>query len=220
MREALLRCSNTAPFITRVRGDICSTPWTAAGIFDASGECCQTGLSTAAMLRSYCETTTSMYRAALGGAPMAVGGGAGAVHYAEVKVLALGMGALIGVGRPGLDVGREDANITAEFWGVDIGDGLLGHAGQWTTWAGSQRARFKQGDTLGLLLDGGAGTLSIFQNAVRLGIMVKGLTGELCWAAALGDERDSARLTAKPPPAGWRESVGKAEPETEEEDDY
>ena len=62
------------------------------------------------------------------------------------------------------------------------GSGGLFHADQATHWAGSQP--FKRGDTLGLLLDGGDGTLVIYKNGGRLGVAMAGLTGELYWAAA------------------------------------
>jgi hypothetical protein len=175
-------------------------------------------------------------RAVLAGAPMAMGGGAGAVYYAEVEVLALATGvAWIGVGRPGLDVfGRQNAYETTEFWGVVsscTGDtpGELWHANQAITWAGIHREdehipgdeeryargygphfpEIRQSDTLGLLLDGGAGTLTFYRkgtfkhsfwgwdtsdvwdsrprNMQRLGVAVEGLTGELCWAVAMRD---------------------------------
>ena len=144
-----------------------------------------------------------MCRAALGGAPMVVGGGgAGAmVQYAEVELTAMGgWPTFIGVGRAGLDVGREWANQMAEFWGMSSGDGDLCHAGQRTNWA--ERQNFTQGDTLGLLLDCAQGTLAYYKNGERLGVAAEGLTGELCWAAALHEKGGSLRLTAKLPPAG------------------
>jgi len=41
-------------------------------------------------------------------------------------------------------------------------------------------------DVVGLLLDLDAGSLSVFKNRSRLGVMVaEGLSGPLCWAALL-----------------------------------
>ena len=40
----------------------------------------------------------------------------------------------------------------------------------------------------------------VYQNGARRGVAAEGLTGELCWAAALGDTGDCLRLTAKSPP--------------------
>ena len=48
-------------------------------------------------------------------------------------------------------------------------------------------------------------TLTYYKNGVRLGVVATGLTGQLCWAAALYSRGVSLRLTAKLPPAGWRE---------------
>ena len=178
-------------------------------------------------------------RVALGDAPMQVGGGgAGAVHYVEIEFLELCDQALvghsIGVGRPGLDVGRENAEggvWTPGFWGVDTDDALLDHADQRIDWAGYQFLLFRQGDTLGLLLDGGAGTLAVYkkgtpsdahgrwdkdwdssgEDMMRLGVAARGLTGELCWAATLADVGDIVRITAKPPPRGWCVDAGLVE---------
>ena len=143
----------------------------------------------------------------------------------------------IGVGRAGLDVGRKWAYRFEEFWGVDGGsgndDGSLVHADQSSLWAGQQG--FGQGDTIGLLLNS-AGTLTVYKKGKqvgtdwngqpewdssgegmsRLGVAAEGLTGELCWAVALQSEwskGSSLRLTAKPPPAGWRDYAVAAESE-------
>jgi hypothetical protein len=145
-------------------------------------------------------TAENDFRAALatvaGRAPMVVGGdGAGAMHYAEFEIF---QNMFIGVGRPGLDVEQTHAYETEEFWGLYCYDGDLMHAGQPTRWDGQQS--FGQGDTMGLLLDCGAGHLVVYKNGARLGVAAAGLTGELCWAAAMGDQGDSVRITGKLPP--------------------
>jgi hypothetical protein len=44
----------------------------------------------------------------------------------------------------------------------------------------------KCGDTIGLLLDVDAGTLTVHKNDERLGVMATGLEGRYCWAVSLG----------------------------------
>jgi hypothetical protein len=57
-------------------------------------------------------------------------------------------------------------------------------------------------------MDHACGRLVAFKNGNCLGVVVAGLTGELCWAAAMFSEGDSVRIiTDKPPPVGWREAV-------------
>ena len=51
-------------------------------------------------------------------------------------------------------------------------------------WEGRQGAR--QGDRIGMLLDLDQGSMSIWKNGERLGVMqAEGLRGPLCWAAGL-----------------------------------
>eukprot|EP01044_Picomonas_judraskeda_P000351 COSAG03_NODE_15_length_22165_cov_72.809934_20_plen_320_part_00 len=53
-----------------------------------------------------------------------------------------------------------------------------------------------EGDCIGLVLDIDQGSMSVYKNDMRLGVMVaSGLTGEYCWAVSLGSEQgDSARI--------------------------
>jgi hypothetical protein len=44
---------------------------------------------------------------------------------------------------------------------------------------------FDEGDVVGLLLDCGAGTLTVKKHGKRLGVAATGLTGELCWAVLM-----------------------------------
>jgi hypothetical protein len=52
-------------------------------------------------------------------------------------------------------------------------------------WAGQYNA-WKSGDCVGMLLDLDQGSLTVYCNNVRLGVMAVGLSGEYCWAASLG----------------------------------
>ena len=86
-----------------------------------------------------------------------------------------------------------------EFWGLYYQHyGTLWHADQPTGWGGQQS--FEQGDTMGLLLDCGAGHLVVYKNGARLGVAATGLTGKRCWAVAIDGRGDSVRITGKPPP--------------------
>ena len=66
-------------------------------------------------------------------------------------------------------------------------------------WEGMQPAR--QGDRIGMLLDLDQGSMTLWKNNEKLGVMVaEGLSGPLCWAASLGQHR-SARIESAPAPA-------------------
>ena len=68
-------------------------------------------------------------------------------------------------------------------------------------WEGRQAAK-EQGDRIGMLLDLDQGSMSIWKNGERLGVMqAGGLTGPLCWAASVGLQGDSARIESAPVPA-------------------
>eukprot|EP01043_Picozoa_sp_COSAG02_P042290 COSAG02_NODE_3584_length_6524_cov_7.274934_3_plen_754_part_00 len=70
-------------------------------------------------------------------------------------------------------------------------------------WQGMQAAG--QGDTIGLLLDFGSGSLTVFHNGDRLGVMVTGLEGEYRWAAQLVSQHDCVRIAPTPSwGAAWR----------------
>ena len=135
----------------------------------------------------------------------------------------------VGLGRPDLDVEKTFNHCSPGFWGLETSTGTFHHGGSSTQWKGMQIFRDGSrrgsdmdhtGDKIGLLLDGEAGTLTVYStqyypnmfNLRRLG-MVAGaaageagdlclprLTGELCWAVAMYNKGDSVRLTAKPPP--------------------
>ena len=65
-------------------------------------------------------------------------------------------------------------------------------------WPGQQP--FAVGDRCGVLLDCGAGSLTMYKNGQRLGVAVaNGVAGDLHWAASL-DNGTSVRLAALPAP--------------------
>jgi hypothetical protein len=117
---------------------------------------------------------------------------------AEVTVVRKVGGILIGVGRPTLDPSAK-AWQTADFWGIYGSSGNLWHNNGSQRWQGQQG--YNTGDVLRLLLDSDAGTLTVKKNGTLLGVVVtSGLTGDLCWAVAMGaGASGSVRIKALDP---------------------
>jgi hypothetical protein len=90
----------------------------------------------------------------------------------------------VGLARPDIDVPTtRDAYARDKFWGLYGISGNLYHSGKGKSWTGQEP--FGQGDVVGLLLDCDAGTLAVKKNGKLLGVAATGLTGPLCWAAAI-----------------------------------
>jgi hypothetical protein len=123
-------------------------------------------------------------------------------HYAQFTVVS-GDEMFFGVIRPG--------------WGVEGGEQLWedaddvdGHCLYYTyngacglgdrSWEGRQSAQ-KEGDRIGMLLDLDQGSMTVYKNDERLGVMATDLSGEYCWAVSLGGLGDSARIESAPAPA-------------------
>jgi hypothetical protein len=113
-----------------------------------------------------------------------------AVEFTVVEPVSTNL-AFVGLARPDIDVQKLDAYKRDKFWGLHGTGGELMHAGVPDGWAGQQG--FDKGDVVGLLLDCDAGTLTVKKNGKRLGVAATGLTGELCWAAALCNFGGGAR---------------------------
>ena len=60
---------------------------------------------------------------------------------------------------------------------------------QETNWEG-RNSYDDNGTSLGMLLDLGNGTLSLYQNGRRLGTLKDGLAGEYCWIVGFGGKGD------------------------------
>jgi hypothetical protein len=105
-------------------------------------------------------------------------------HAAEFTVGEV-VDVLLGLARPGVDVNTESAWLTDTFVGWGDGGGCIYTEGDERHWDG--QAGFEKGDVAGLLLDCDVGTLAVRKNGARLGVAHTGLTGEWCWAAAMGD---------------------------------
>jgi hypothetical protein len=64
-----------------------------------------------------------------------------------------------------------------------------------------QAAR-EQGDRIGMLLDLDRGSMTVWKNDEKLGVMVaEGLVGPLAWAAEVRNAGRSARIESAPAPA-------------------
>jgi hypothetical protein len=107
----------------------------------------------------------------------------------------------VGLARPDIDV-TPNAHMKDTFWGFYGISGNLYHAGRANPWTGQKP--FGEGDVVGLLLDCDAGTLAVKKNGTLLGVAATGLTGELCWAAAISvgvrPHDDTIRIAAAD---GW-----------------
>ena len=102
--------------------------------------------------------------------PMAEG-----AHYVEMTLLEKGRyGTGMGVVGQGFDAaGGGEAHMSAEGWLLSTGSGSLCHASRTSKWEGMpQYDEIKQGDVVGLLLDLGQRTLSVYLNGARRGVMV------------------------------------------------
>ena len=103
-------------------------------------------------------------------------------HFAQFTV-AEGADIMLGAIRPGWDVeagaSAEDDHNHCVYY---TADGSCWPDG--SHWQGMQDA--KEGDRIGMLLDLDQGSMSIWKNGERLGVMqAEGLRGPLCWAAGL-----------------------------------
>ena len=122
-------------------------------------------------------------------------------HYAQFTVVS-GIYMMFGVIRPGWDV--EGWNPLKQAHNVDdhcfyytyFGSSFPGRH----DWEGMQNAR-KHGDRIGMLLDLDQGTMTVYKNDERLGVMATGLSGEYSWAVTLYDKGDSARIEAAATPS-------------------
>ena len=96
-------------------------------------------------------------------------------HYVEMTLLEKGSwGALMGVVGQGFDAaGGGMARRSAEGWMLYTESGELAHAVSRSNWEGMpQPHETQQGDVVGLLLDLGQRTLSVYLNGARRGVMV------------------------------------------------
>jgi hypothetical protein len=143
--------------------------------------------------------------------PMAEG-----AHYVEMTLLEAGgsYSARMGVVGQGFDAaGGGVACRSAEGWLLSTWNGCLIHAGWESNWEGRPKKKeINQGDVVGLLLDLGQRTLSVYLNGARRGVMVAPgmknvnggavapLAGPLRWAVDVVYGA-SVRIERKAPPS-------------------
>jgi hypothetical protein len=144
--------------------------------------------------------------------PMAEG-----AHYVEMTLLVKGsyVAYNIGVVGQGFDAAGGGAAqmsgaMSAEGWMLSAGSGGLFHAGKCSKWEG-QPHEIKAREVVGLLLDLGQRTLSVYLNGARRGVMVApgmkneygepvaSLAGPLRWAVDVCGG-GSVRIKRKPLP--------------------
>eukprot|EP01046_Picozoa_sp_COSAG06_P055108 COSAG06_NODE_10021_length_1766_cov_595.694661_1_plen_179_part_00 len=133
-------------------------------------------------------------------------------HYVEMTLLK-SSAAMMGVVGQGFDAaGGGEASRSAEGWLLSTGIGCLSHAGKGSNWEGMpQDDEINPGDVVGLLLDLGQRTLSLYLNGARRGVMVApgmknwdgravaSLAGPLRWAVDVGGGA-SVRIARRPAP--------------------
>ena len=136
-------------------------------------------LSDGGSVATDCSTYMEHLPAVCGRVPMRAG-----VHYVEMVSLQ-GRTAMYGVVGVNFDPKyRMPAWKSQHAWMFGCFDGSLYHACTYRDWPGMQRTQVD--DVVGLLLDLDAGSLAVFVNGVRLGLMVEGgLRGPLYWVADL-----------------------------------
>ena len=120
-------------------------------------------------------------------------------HFAEFTLLSGYM--MVGAIRPGHNVSTNTGGIhTADgHCTYESASGAVYPGGK--HWEGSQLTE-RQGDCVGMLLDLGQGSMTLYKNGEKLGVMVtEGLSGPLCWAVDQAYEGDSVRIGSAPAPA-------------------
>jgi hypothetical protein len=129
-------------------------------------------------------------------------------HFTQFTV-GRGYSMLLGVIRPGWDV--EGGNIAPDggrrWWGDDLrhcfyhtGNGRRSGTNGTTSWDGIHIAP-EEGDRIGMLLDLDQGSMTVYKNDERLGVMATGLSGEYSWAVALWSPGSTVRIEAAVAPA-------------------
>jgi hypothetical protein len=133
-------------------------------------------------------------------------------HYAQFTLMSGGYNIIVGVIRPSWNVegGRNAPWVDSHcFHDTDDGHRYPGPH----DWEGRQDAL--EGDRIGVLLDLDQGSMTVYKNDKRLGVMATGLSSEYCWAVTLmnsgnsADRSCSARIeSANIPPAPSADELG------------
>ena len=127
--------------------------------------------------------------------------------YAEFTWLS-GLNPMVGVAKAGVDLSSVEDGLssTADGWMYYCSNGAHYHnynSGYSTTpWASGRSQGIAVGETVGLLLR--RGSLAVYIQGRRVGVMCTGLTGPLVWATDLWGGRGASsrvRIARRPPPA-------------------
>ena len=129
-------------------------------------------------------------------------------HFAQFTALD-GYIRRFGVIRPGWDVkGEADAYAVDGhcFYYTGTGHRSPGY----NHWVGMQNA-MEQGDRIGMLLDLDQGSMTVWKNDEKLGVMVaEGLSGPVCWATSLFHGCRARIESAPAPPSPTAEELAAA----------
>ena len=124
-------------------------------------------------------------------------------HFAQFTVVNCPGGMMFGVIRLGCDVEGGAGAYTVHghcFYNMRDGKRYPGNIQGRDGWFGRQDA-MEQGDRVGMLLDLDQGSMTVWKNDVKLGVMVaEGLSGPFCWAVDLF-RSSSARIESAALPA-------------------
>ena len=91
--------------------------------------------------------------------------------------------------------GKEGSNDFHDWLGLGFHDPNGGFS-----YADSELDSLEPDDKIGMLLDLDFGTLAVYKNGRRLGIMKDGLSGEYCWVVKMARHDDSVRIEKGPIP--------------------
>ena len=127
-------------------------------------------------------------------------------HYAQFTMVSSRADSMFfGVIRPGWDVeGGQDAYTVDGHCFYSTWDGHCYPESAGHHWEGDWQGAREEGDRIGMLLDLDQGTMTVYKNDERLGVMATGLSGEYSWAAGLHGlhgRGESARIDSAPLPA-------------------
>ena len=154
------------------------------------------------------------------------------VHFAQFTLVGERAVAMVGIIRPDWDV--EEGHSAEEepehcfYWsatGRRFGGSDEAAPAQWE---GMETAT--GGERIGMLLDMTSGTMTVYKNDRRLGVMATDLSGEFCWAVSLGMQPGTSVQISKdvvvpqpPAPRETEEDAGDQQeqelPEAEQEED-
>jgi len=116
-------------------------------------------------------------------------------HFAQITTVQPHQQVYFGVVRPDVEGGQPLENF-CHFYSTYTGKHYINtrRHEEGSDWEGAQTAK-EQGDRVGMLLDLDQGSVTVYKNDDRMGVMVaEGLSGPLCWAVSLHNYGTIARI--------------------------